>query len=132
MDFTKYNIKYEWGTFDYRVNSEVNNDGLYGVIVRLEWRYKGSIVVPRSESTEDNPQYKVICSEVYGLADLPEANPLSYVEFETLVADKELFRNTIIGWLESIYDAREVNIWKDSIYNQLQSKINPTIILDSI
>lgn len=132
MNFSVYNIDFDWGTFDYRASQSPDENGLTGVIFRVEYRYKGSLIVPRIESTELNPQYKVISEEIYGVVNLPAPNPMNYMELEALLSDKDYFRGTLIQWMDAIFDNNVKNRWKDTIYNKLQLKVNPSILSDSI
>lgn len=132
MNFSVYNIDFDWGTFDYRASQLPDENGLIGVIFRVEYRYKGSLVVPRIESTEQNPQYKIISEEIYGVVNMPSPNPMNYIELESLLSDKDYLRGTLIQWMDAIFDNNVKNRWKDSIYNKLQLKVNPSILSDSI
>lgn len=153
FNFTKDNVEFEWGSLDYKAKSGPNTEGLSGVIYRIEWRYRGTVIMPGESKYEpminqqtgklvlddnDNPimneipQNKRVCVEKNGIATLSEPNPMTFVEIETLMANKVLFRQTLINWLETIYNIHARNEWKDSIYNQLQSKINPSIIVGSV
>ena len=153
FNFTKDNVEFEWGSLDYKAKSEPNAEGLLGVIYRIEWRYKGTVIIPGESKYEpminqqtgkpvldddgnaimnEIPQNKRVSVEKNGIVTLSEPNPMTFVEIETLMANKVLFRQTLINWLETIYNIHARNEWKDSIYNQLQSKINPSIIVGSV
>lgn len=127
--FTKENIQFEWGTLDFQVDSKENPDGLTGVIFRVDWRYKGTVVLPEPE---DFPNYKMKCAEVNGIAFLQSPNPMTFIQIEELMVNKPFLRDTLMSWLNSHYPLSVKQKWQNSIYNKLLSMINPAIMTDSI